>query len=150
MCSPMLLPEPTVTYCFVPSGPATTLRVQWLSGQPGIARQLVRHGVPARLRGLIELYGGDQATAYEFLARGTTPDLLVMGIDAAINAVNIDGAVALGRRVARFPGYDRYGRWFAAMARDTPRPDTPSKSWARHPTSYLTRPRLQMRHPHRT
>jgi hypothetical protein len=97
----------------------------WKSGQPGLARELLPHGMPPRLRGMVELYSGDQVTAYEFLARGTTPDLLVMAVDAAIHAGRLDDAVALGHRVAGFPGFQRYGRWLADAVRDVPPDATP-------------------------
>jgi DNA-binding CsgD family transcriptional regulator len=80
--------------------------------------------MPARLRGLIELYSGDQVTAYEFLARGTTPDLMVMGVDAALHAGRVEEAVVLAERIGEVAGYERYGRWLAAAAADTP-PDVP-------------------------
>ncbi len=97
----------------------------WKSGQPGLARELLPHGMPPRLRGMVELYSGDQVTAYEFLARGTTPDLLVMAVDAAIHAGRLDDAAALGHRVAAFPGFERYGRWLADAVRDVPPDATP-------------------------
>jgi DNA-binding CsgD family transcriptional regulator len=97
----------------------------WKSGQPGIARELLSHGMPPRLRGMVELYSGDQVTAYEFLARGTTPDLLVMAVDAAIHAGRVADAAALGNRVAEFAGYERYGRWLTGAVGDVPPDATP-------------------------
>jgi DNA-binding CsgD family transcriptional regulator len=102
---------------------AAAAHAAWKSGQPGIALELVPQGMPARLRGLIELYSGDQVTAYQFLARGTTPELLVMGIDAAIHAGRVDDAVVLGQRIGEVTGYEQYGRWLAGTAADAP-PDT--------------------------
>jgi DNA-binding CsgD family transcriptional regulator len=74
---------------------------------------------------MIELFGGDQVTAYEFLARGSRPDLLAMGIDAAVHSGRLDDAAALGRRIAAFPGYARFGRWLAEMVADVPPEATP-------------------------
>jgi len=104
---------------------AAAAHAAWKSGQPGVARELVPAGMPLRLRGMVELYGGDQVTAYEILARGTTPDLLVMGIDAAIHAGRVDDAAALGRRIGEFPGYERYGQWLADAVGDLPPDATP-------------------------
>jgi DNA-binding CsgD family transcriptional regulator len=104
---------------------AAAAHAAWKSGQPGVARKLLPHGMPPRLRGMVELYGGDQVTAYEFLARGTTPDLLVMAVDAALHAGRVDDAVTLGRRIGEFDGYERYGRWIADAARDVAPDATP-------------------------
>jgi DNA-binding CsgD family transcriptional regulator len=104
---------------------AAAAHAAWKSGQPGMARELVPEGMPARLRGMVELYGGDQVTAYEFLARGTEPDLLVMGVDAAIHGGRVDEAAALGRRIGEFPGYEQYGQWLVEMISDVPPDATP-------------------------
>jgi DNA-binding CsgD family transcriptional regulator len=103
---------------------AAAAHAAWKSGQPSVALELVPQAMPARLRGLIELYSGDQVTAYEFLARGTTPDLMVMGVDAALHAGRVEEAVVLAERIGEVADYERYGRWLAAAAADTP-PDVP-------------------------
>jgi hypothetical protein len=104
---------------------AAAAHAAWKSGRPSVALELIPQGMPTRLRGLIELYSGDQITAYEFLARGTTPELLVMGIDAAIHAGRVGDAVVLGRRIGEVTGYEPYGRWLAGMAADAPPDATP-------------------------
>jgi hypothetical protein len=104
---------------------AAAAHAAWKSGQPRLARELVPQGMPDQLRGMVELYGGDQVTAYEFLARCPTPDLLVMGIDAAIHAGRLNDAAALGRRIGEFAGYERYGRWLAEAVGDVPPDATP-------------------------
>jgi DNA-binding CsgD family transcriptional regulator len=104
---------------------ASAAYAAWKSGQLEIARDLLPDGASGRLRGLIELYGGDQVTAYELLARESSPDMLTMGIDAAIHAGLVDGATVLAGRIGEIPGYERYGRWLAGVVDDIAPDATP-------------------------
>ncbi|GAA1952282.1 LuxR C-terminal-related transcriptional regulator [Amycolatopsis minnesotensis] len=106
----------------------------WKSGDGERARALTERAIHAgderesraglaRLRGLVELYGGDQAAAQENLELaaealsetepGQAAGLLFMAADAASHRGRVDEAVEYVRRV-RAPGYRRFGEWFAA------------------------------------
>jgi DNA-binding CsgD family transcriptional regulator len=125
---------------------AAAAHAAWKSGRALVARSLAEQAecspagaadaatvlVLIRLRGLIELYGGDQAIAYEHLVRGaeslsrTSPEqaaeLLFMAADAAIHLGRVDDAYAAAERVADLEvdaGYRQYGRWLAASVTDS-------------------------------
>ncbi|QWF80032.1 helix-turn-helix domain-containing protein [Amycolatopsis sp. CA-230715] len=108
--------------------------VAWKSGDGERARALTERAILAgderesraglaRLRGLIELYGGDQAAAQEHLALAaaeTEPaqaaGLLFMAADAALHRGRIDEAVEYAARV-RSPGHQRFSAWFVVSLR---------------------------------
>lgn len=115
----------------------TEAHVAWKSGDGERARALTERAIHAgderesraglaRLRGLIELYGGDQAAAQENLelaAAATEPaqaaGLLFMAADAALHRGRIGEAMAYARRVRALdcPGYHRFSDWFVASLR---------------------------------
>lgn len=117
---------------------AQAAHAAWKSGHATLARSLVesaeRVGADAvdlvRLRGLIDLYGGHQATAHAELVRGAeslrrhghldqAAELSFMAVDAALHADRPEDAVAVAASVAEThpdPAYRRYGRWLVAAA----------------------------------
>ncbi|MEV4494160.1 AAA family ATPase [Micromonospora arborensis] len=110
---------------------AAAAHAAWKSGHPGLARRLLGT-VPdvssARLRGLIELYAGDQHTAYEQLLRAAAVsapaeafELLFMTVDAALHAGLMPEAEAAAQRIATLDGdvaMRRYGEWLVATVTD--------------------------------
>ncbi|GIG67411.1 transcriptional regulator [Phytomonospora endophytica] len=117
---------------------AQAAHAAWKSGHAVLARSLVesaeRVGADAvdlvRLRGLIDLYGGHQATAHAELVRGAASlrrhghldqaaELAFMAVDAALHADLPEEAAAAASVVAEThpdPAYRRYGRWLTAAA----------------------------------
>ncbi|MFB9909412.1 helix-turn-helix transcriptional regulator [Allokutzneria oryzae] len=122
---------------------AAAAHAAWKSGHTDLARSFVARTTPdevtdrtlARLRGLIELYSGDQVTAFEQLSRASkslwdkapeqAADLAFMAADAAVHAGLLDEAVALAGTVVDLgpdPGYQDFGRWLAGWGHDVPEP----------------------------
>lgn len=107
----------------------------WKSGQPEQARSLIdeTRGQPvdqatrtmlAQLNGMVDLYGGDQLTAYTNLLRGAesvtdhAPEeaayTLFMACEAAFHANRLDDAVRTAASIAGLncgPAYHEYGTW---------------------------------------
>ncbi|WP_020668752.1 LuxR family transcriptional regulator [Amycolatopsis nigrescens] len=121
---------------------ATAAHVAWKAGQGELARELIAQAVLAgderaarpaltRLRGLVELYSGDQGAAWENLRLaagalgGTEPrqaaGLLFMAADAAHHRDRPDDAAACLRQVRELdcgPEYHRFAGWMAASMAD--------------------------------
>lgn len=118
----------------------------WKSGSPQIARPLLREALsrPAdartqlemtRLRGMVELWAGDQEAAVtrllhsaemmaEVSAEGAAA-LSFMAVDGALRADLDDAALQAARQIEsaarKDSGYGRYGRWLAETLADQPR-----------------------------
>jgi ATP/maltotriose-dependent transcriptional regulator MalT len=117
---------------------AAAAHAAWKSGHASLARSYLKR-IPengageaatltrTRLRGLVELYSGDQSTAYEYLSRNadlqhrTHPDhaaeLWFMAVDAATHANRLDDAVTAAERIAALegdPAWRTYGTWLAS------------------------------------
>ncbi|GLZ75995.1 hypothetical protein Afil01_08020 [Actinorhabdospora filicis] len=116
---------------------ASAAHAAWKSGHTDLARSLtstVDDGETVRLRGLIELYGGHQPTAFATLVRGAAAspperaaELSFMAVDAALHAGLPDEAIAVAEGIAAAhpdPATRRYGRWLADSAAGKPVPAT--------------------------
>lgn len=112
---------------------ASAAHAAWKSGHTRLARSLTStldDGDTLRLRGLIELYGGHQPTAFATLVRGAAAsppeqaaELSFMAVDAALHAGLAGEAVAVAERVAAAdpdPAQRKYARWLAEVAAGRP------------------------------
>lgn len=125
---------------------AAAAHAAWKTGDPGLATKLldtmtatvsepVARPWLGRLRGLVELYSGDQAAALENLARAASTmvdqdqaaRLLFLAIDAAHHLDRPEDVEALARRIGTLecePGYHRLAEWLlkAVAGKQVPDP----------------------------
>ncbi|GAA4547096.1 AAA family ATPase [Streptomyces collinus] len=125
---------------------AAAAEAAWKSGSPQLAQPLLREALshPAdggtqleldRLRGMMELWGGDQQAATARLldsaaalinhSPGQAVTLAFMAVDGALRSDRTDEALRAARLIeaagGEDPGYARYGSWLADAVAGRPR-----------------------------